>query len=130
MDRALVRTSGSASRQVLLGDRVTTLTAVDADTQAVGWARISDGDPCAFCWMLVSRGPVYKSEATANFQAHDHCGCKPVPVFSKTAPWPGRAREYRRIYNQVAQGQPDPLNAIRRYLATQESDTQAETEAA
>lgn len=99
-DRALVTSAGSASRQVLTGDRVTTLTAVQADSEAAGWARIGDGDPCAFCALLISRGPAYKTEGSAGFRAHDHCACVPVAVFSKSAAWPGNARAIRAFYDE------------------------------
>lgn len=121
-DRALVVVSGSISRQVLNGGRAATLTSVATDQQAIGWARLTDSDPCAFCLVLASRGPVYKSESSAGFQAHDACACIPVAVFSKSEPWPGRAREYRRLYDQVAKGQKDPINALRRHLAAQKRD--------
>lgn len=121
-DRGLVVVSGSISRQVLNGGRTATLTSVAADQQAIGWARLTDGDPCAFCIVLASRGPAYKSEASAGFQAHDNCACIPVAVFSKTAAWPGQAREFRRLYDRVAAGQKDPINTLRRYLAAQERE--------
>ncbi|KAB5606685.1 hypothetical protein EHS19_06735 [Bifidobacterium jacchi] len=34
-------------------------------SRADGWRRVSDGDPCAFCAMLVTRGPVYTSRDKA-----------------------------------------------------------------
>ena len=49
------------------------------DKAAVGWQRV--GAPrCDFCRMLISRGAVY-TEATADFDSHDHCGCSAEPVF-------------------------------------------------
>jgi hypothetical protein len=100
-DKALVTSSGYSSRAVLTGDRVTTLTAVENDPEAVGWARVSDKSPCYRCALYISRGPVYKSQQSASFSTHDHCACKPVPVFSKGAAWPGNAREIRRFYNEA-----------------------------
>lgn len=42
----------------------------------LGWARVLAGETnCAFCAMLASRGPVYHSEGTASFDAHDGCDC-------------------------------------------------------
>lgn len=101
---ALVTSSGASSRQVLGGGRQTLLTVVQADDVALGWARVTDSDPCAFCALLASRGPVYKSRTTAAFQPHDGCGCTPEPVFDRAAAWPGRAWEFRRLYYQYARG--------------------------
>lgn len=50
------------------------------DKDALGWSRVSDGRPCHFCGMLVSRGPVY-SENTVHFKAHNGCGCSVRPYF-------------------------------------------------
>jgi hypothetical protein len=97
---ALVRTSGALTRHVLQGGRDTLLQSVAADTQSLGWVRVTDGTPCAFCAMLAGRGPVYKSEQSADFQAHDHCACTAEPVYKGSA-WPGRGREFKQLYNQA-----------------------------
>ena len=91
---ALVRGTGVVTRQVSGGGRDTITNGVTQDRHALGWARLSDGDPCAFCAMLISRGPAYKAHGTARFQAHDHDGCSAVPVYDR-ADWVGRD-EYER----------------------------------
>lgn len=129
MQAAFVRTSGAVSRHILDGGRDTIIASVTADPQALGWGRVTDGDPCYFCLTLASRGPVYKTEQSAGFQAHDHCGCAAEP-FYRGAAWPGRSREYLAIYDEaqraaVESGELQPgenssqarLNAVRRYLA-------------
>ena len=65
-------------RVVLGGARDTVTRLALADRDALGFSRISDGRPCAFCAMLVSRGPVYTAD-TAGFRAHNGCGCMPRP---------------------------------------------------
>jgi hypothetical protein len=128
MQVAFVRTSGAISRHILDGSRETIIQSVAADPQALGWARVTDGDPCAFCLTLASRGPVYKSEQTASFQAHDHCGCTAEP-FYRGAEWPAGAREFSKIYDAAQQWGLDQgllqpgenssgarINAVRRYL--------------
>jgi hypothetical protein len=112
----LVVVSGSASRHVLTGARETTLALVRADDQALGWARVTDGDPCHFCAMLASRGPVYKTQASADFKPHDGCACVAEPVFSRNAPWPGDARNYQKLWNEATRGYSgrDAINAFRR----------------
>lgn len=77
-----------------------------------GWARVATGEEtCAWCLMLVSRGPVYESARSAGLNIEDYeavdltlddpevtsamnewhtgCDCKVVPVFKATA-WVGK----------------------------------------
>lgn len=103
-DSALVTVAKAAQRHVTDGGRATILGAVRSDRRSLGWARLTDGKPCAFCALLASRGPAYKSETTAKFRAHDGCGCTPVPVFDPNAPWPGRAEEFRKDYDETISG--------------------------
>lgn len=78
-----------------------------------GWARVATGrETCAWCLMLISRGPVYMDAVTAGLdldhlsavemhlngedisdymeQWHTGCDCKVVPVF-KNEDWAGKA---------------------------------------
>ena len=103
-DAALTNTAKAAQRHVINGGRGTILSSVKRDSRSVGWARLTDGRPCAFCALLASRGPAYKSETTAKFKSHDGCGCTPVPVFDFNAPWPGRAEEFRASYDETVSG--------------------------
>lgn len=113
--KAAVDTAAAAAvRLVLNGGRGTLVDAVEADPVAIGWIRVTDGDPCAFCALLASRGPTFKSQGSAGFQAHDSCACTAEPVYDRNTEWPGRNREWADLYSEVAQGQPDPLNAFRR----------------
>jgi len=125
---ALTRTSGSVTRQVLNGGRETILRSVAEDKEALGWGRVTDGDPCAFCALLASRGPVYKVNS-ADFEAHDECGCGAEPFYTGSE-WPGRAREFHDLYNEaVLEAEEagelrrgtsnDLLNAFRRKLNKQ-----------
>lgn len=68
----------------------------------IGWARVLTGaESCGFCQMLVSRGPVYRSEQTASRIGgsqkayHDHCDCETVLV-RDDEDWEGR-EEYERL---------------------------------
>lgn len=123
-----VRVSGALTRHVLNGGRQTILNSVAADRRARGWARITDGNPCYFCLTLASRGAVYKTEETAGFQAHDHCGCAAMPVFDGTVI--PSLDQWRQIYDDAQRHGLDTgllqhgqnsskarLNAVRRYLA-------------
>lgn len=128
MQLALVRTSGSVGRFTLDGGRETIVNSSTEDAKALGWARVTDGDPCSFCRLLASRGPVYK-ESTVGFEAHDHCGCG-AEVYYPGAEWPGLGKQFRSEYNEAirqatARGDlrrgtdNDLSNAYRRYLAEQ-----------
>lgn len=72
MANGLVEVSGAVSRLALDSGRDTIVESAQSDPSAVGWARVTGDNPCAFCAMLASRGPVYK-EDTVGFEAHDHC---------------------------------------------------------
>jgi hypothetical protein len=88
-DIAAVRLSGAASRLAIQGARQAVLAAVQADPAAMAWARGLGPRPCYFCAMLASRGPVFKSEASAGFEAHNHCMCYAIPCFSAGQGAPG-----------------------------------------
>lgn len=101
---AKLRTLGVGKRHVLDGARETVIGLSRKDRDALGWARVSDGAPCSFCGMLVSRGPVY-SEGTVHFKSHNHCGCSARPYFRGEADggWSPDALELRRLW----MGDPD-----------------------
>lgn len=127
---ALVDASGAASRHVLDGGRDTTLEVIEKDPVAVGWIRVTDSDPCYFCAMLASRGPVkYKAglkafdESDAQFQGpgtvkvHDHCACILVPYFGRQSAVPEQNREFQLLWNEHIRGKysgQDAINAWRR----------------
>lgn len=121
--KALVDVSGAASRHVLNGGRQLVTEAVAKDKVALGFARVTDADPCAFCAMLASRGPVYRSRESAGTRRvageselhryHDHCACQVEAVYSKDAEWPGRAREFEQLWKDSTKGKRDALKAFR-----------------
>ena len=98
---AQAATLGVAKRLILEAPRQRLISLSENDKTARGWARVSDGSPCAFCAMLVSRGPVY-SEGGGYFQAHNGCGCSLRPVFrgDKTGGWSPQAREYQKLWRE------------------------------
>ena len=91
-----------AHRLIIAGARGTITESSAADSRIIGWRRKSDGDPCAFCAMLVSRGPSYLSQASAlsNPNAaqgwigatgrpdpyHHRCACTVEPVYGDWKP--------------------------------------------
>lgn len=103
--RTFVNVAGDTSRFVMNAGRDTIDGSVAADTRALGWARVTDGNPCAFCRMLASRGPVYTSkERAAGRKWHRKCGCTAEPIFHADAEWPGRAREWQDQWNETTKG--------------------------
>lgn len=79
---------GAASRHVLNHARHTISHSADR-TRGVAYARVLGGsNPCAFCRVLASRGPVYASAATAGEgnEYHDKCGCTAVPMRGEWVP--------------------------------------------
>lgn len=130
--QVLPQSSAAAGRHVLDGGRQQLLTAAIADEHAVGWIRITDAEPCAFCAMLASRGFVYLSEASAarttvrskrgpGRQYHDGCSCQVEPAFSRDTPLPGRNAEFERLWIESTAGYSgkDARNAFRRALEAQ-----------
>lgn len=112
-DESFQAAAGAATRHVLTGGRRSLLTLVEADPKALGWARVTDGNPCAFCAMLASRGIAYTSEAAASFKAHDHCACTAEPAYSRNAPLPGRGSEFQKLWRDNIQGKYSGQEAIR-----------------
>lgn len=140
-DSAIVDLAMRAVKQVENGGRRTIIEAVETDPRPVqGWARVATGrETCAFCLMLVSRGPVFLAADTAGLDVSDHvavemylngedisdlmhkwhpnCDCKVIPVFDRQN-WPGkdasdRAYEAWKSATKGFSGQ-DALNAFRR----------------
>lgn len=120
---ALSTTLGTASRIALDGGRQTVLDTVRADPVAVGWYRVTDGHPCAFCAMLAGRGVVYKSHETASFKSHNDCGCVDAPAFSHEQRIPALNQTAADIYDQHARGHGNQLAAFRKAW----NDHQAQT---
>lgn len=94
---------GAVQRQVLEGGRrVVDLSAL-SNPVSKGWRRVADSDPCTFCALMASRGPVYRSESSAGSgrKYHNKCGCTVEEVFGQ---WrPNRAEQaYVDAYDEAA----------------------------
>lgn len=113
--KGLTKATGSIITAVADGGRQVVLGAVARDPGAVGYQRVTDGDPCAFCRMLASKGIVRYDPGKAGFQAHAHCGCTAEPAFTGDQISPENA-EYRRQWMAATRGESDALNAFRRHL--------------
>lgn len=97
-------------------------------SEHLGWARVLSGaENCAWCVMLASRGPVYKTEATARAATHSHDFCDCVFVLApRRGDWPGRDRYElaEDLWSEATRGfyGNDALNALRRQLARAERE--------
>lgn len=99
VESSLTDVTGVTERAVMNVGRDAVLNSVQADKKALGWARVTKATPCSFCALLSTRGAVYKSEQTADFQAHNNCQCFAVPVFTSYEPT-AQIREYQALYQQ------------------------------
>lgn len=90
--KAFTKFSGIARRQVMSGGRLAVAKTGGADQRAVGWRRVTDGNPCTFCAMLAGRGPIYSSKQRADsiggtgLEYHGHCGCTAEIVYGEWKP--------------------------------------------
>lgn len=102
----LVSVSGAVSRLILNGGRDTIQRSIQADKQALGYARVASGSACSFCALIASRGPVYKSSKSAGsgHSYHDHCNCGVEPVYSRDAAWPDNSRKYEELWKTTTKG--------------------------
>jgi hypothetical protein len=124
---ALKRVMGTVSKIILTGGRRTIIGSTLNDRQALGWGRVTSGDPCAFCRMLASRGAVYKNEKAAEFEAHDSCACTAEALYRGDAipeqstayarEWAAAQRAAREDGTASKGTANDALNNYRRYLA-------------
>ncbi|WP_328386305.1 hypothetical protein OHS81_21545 [Streptomyces sp. NBC_00400] len=122
MGDAGTSSAGAADREALRGGRDLLRDASRADPRVIGWARVTDGDPCSWCAMLASRGAVYRSREIAGIRGrtgrgtapvedpedlqkyHDQCHCQTVPVYSRTAFLPDASAQYAQDWRRVTQG--------------------------
>lgn len=110
----------AAYRITAEGGRRTIEATIRRDPAARGWARVSDGDPCAFCAMLVSRGAVFKDSSGLVSERgelyHDGCGCSLQPVYSASDPVTDLTSRLSDLWSESTKGLSgkDAANAFRR----------------
>lgn len=103
VDGYLSATKDIFSNSIHICQRETMLRNADKNGQRV--ARVTSGaKPCSYCYMLSSRGFVYKSEETAIASGHVHCNCTLITgkPGDKIAGYNYEARkEVRSIFEKV-----------------------------
>lgn len=95
-----VQGAGLFEEVIAGGYRETHLATLRNDPRAKGYARIGETNMCAFCAMLISRGPVYKKDTSA-FRSHGHCRCSSRPFFSDGAAWDDQATDLAKQWAEV-----------------------------
>lgn len=109
------KVAGVAMRHVLDGGRATMDHNSTRDKSALGWVRVTDGNPCAFCAMLASRGITYRPYKQGAFKAsnaryvghgnskvHDFCGCSLKPVWSESDPFVTDTEKFSEMWREMA----------------------------
>lgn len=108
--KAAVMASASAVRYVNSGALAVVDNVVQYDPVASGYIRITKDQPCAFCLMLASRGPVYSEHSfdksdprftgPGEHKVHDGCGCMLRPIYGgrSTKNWTDQARAAEKLW--------------------------------
>ncbi|AKY03616.1 hypothetical protein SEA_IZZY_9 [Streptomyces phage Izzy] len=129
--QAGARQAAAASRVAMNGARSTVWNHANRDRRAIGYIRLSrTGTPCGWCAMLISRGPVYRSERSAEYadgdKYHDNCHCFAEPVFSReqyrNSSLYELNRKYEELWPQVTKGLSGKaaVAAWRRFIRTEQ----------
>jgi hypothetical protein len=129
--QAGARQAAAAERIAMNGARSTEWATAQSDRRALGYIRVSQsGTPCGWCAMLISRGAVYKSQATAEFsdgdKYHDNCHCVAETIWTPAQAGSTRYalnRTYGQQWPQVTAGLSGKaaLRAWRRFIRQQQA---------
>lgn len=136
-NESFVEAAGAASRHVLDGGNRSALRLIEDNARLIGYIRVTDGDPCYFCAMLASRGPVYRTPKRAGsnvrgtrnpsgrageaftgagaWKVHDNCACTVEPVYTTDTGWPGRGREFQQLWNDHIRNRYSGEEAVRQW---------------
>lgn len=106
----LVKVAGALVKVVLGGGRMTVIDNANRDRQALGWQRVTSGSPCTFCRTVAARGPVYRSQRSADFLPHDNCGCMAEALYRRSGVNPQSAR-YKVEYDKAQEWAGESGNA-------------------
>ncbi len=132
MRKALIRSTGAAVRQAINGSRGVTRN-LTRDRRVLGYARVTDLDPCAFCALLASRGAVFTKgsfdksdpeftphpDATKNLpkgfsdvsKVHNSCRCTLRPIYTRSASFDEAATYWRNAWKTIYESDPYAGNA-------------------
>lgn len=119
MTDAGAKAAAAAVRHVQNGGR----DLVRSDRVAIGYVRITHIDPCYFCAMLASRGPVYRADSFSSSdprfarggeaKVHDDCRCAMRPVYTRNPfEWPEKSQELDRLWRDVQKRKPAGVDPV------------------
>lgn len=127
VEEAGSQAAGAALKHATAGGREQIKDAVKKDSRvALGWLRVPKANPCYFCAMLASRGPVYTDDSFEESnrlftgegvsKAHDNCACSLQPVYSRQDPGIDKAKAWEAMWGTSTAGKsgPDAVLAFRR----------------
>lgn len=121
----------AVQRHVTNGGREVVDDVLRRDPARPGYMRLTDGDPCFFCAMLASRGPVYEDDSfedsdprfsgAGDHKVHDGCGCTLIPIYGSGAVALQQFKSYERLWASATQGRSGraAVNAFRREYEAQ-----------
>lgn len=108
LDKVGIAAAKAAQRHAINGSRDTISEIILNDPKVRGYQRVTDGDPCYFCAMLASRGPVYQEDSfdhadprfhgPGDYKVHDGCGCSLEPIYHSGTKPQGRAQEFETLW--------------------------------
>lgn len=103
--------AAAARRAIMAGGRGAVRETGAADSNAIGWRRVTGPDPCTFCAMLASRGPAYTAEAKALADGngdpyHTHCHCTVEIGYSDWVPTE-QEEQFIDSYHEAAEAAED-----------------------
>lgn len=109
VEAALGRMTAVADEAALQQGRDTIMLNSVQDRANPRFARIPTGKTCAWCFMLASRGPVYKSADTAGAakKYHSDCDCQPVPSWNRGVDLPENY-DYEAMYGTYLRARGGP----------------------
>lgn len=85
VEKARISAARAGARQALNGGRETITLTSEADPKAMGYERVTSGNPCDYCAGTAGTGPYFEN---VTFPAHDGCSCSSAPFYQRAEPRP------------------------------------------
>lgn len=152
MGRGKLNSTGAGVKAALNGGRAEVQQLVIGDKAprkdrrtVLGWARVTDGNPCSFCALLASQGAVYLNDGAFDrsnsrprdiknsngdviahrafkdgklpsvVKVHDHCQCSLRPVYSVRDKMDGRAKFFLKQWNDMDASGLSPAEQVKEF---------------
>lgn len=113
IDKSGEMAGAAAARHAANASRDQIVNATQRDRRAIGWIRVTSGNPCFFCAALASRGPVYQDdsfdesdprfEGPGRHKVHNRCSCALRQVYTRSAEeWPALNQELEDAWKSLS----------------------------